>query len=78
MGRQVTLAQLLNDESFLRWLRKTASVPEQQEWEQWLLEDERHEILVKKAQKIIRMPFKKTTPEPDGSNEWLRFKENLP
>jgi hypothetical protein len=65
---QSDLKKLLNDESFIRWLRDEASNQGKRKWDRWL--GERHEryAIVQKAKKIVTMPFTEKTP-PDVERE---------
>ncbi len=56
---------LINNESFLRWLRGTSSADETTKWRKWHLESFYNQELTRKAKKIINMPFE----NPDVSAE---------
>ncbi len=51
---------LLNDDSFLRWVKKSASGAEQAEWENWLQSDPEHSQLLQSALKYLNLPFQET------------------
>lgn len=55
------LSTLLNDESFVGWLRGTSSTAEAKTWQQWHDESDHCQSLTSKAKKLLQMPFK--TPE---------------
>jgi hypothetical protein len=57
-SKGTVLSELLNDESFLRWLKKDTDAKESEKWEQWLSEDSQRKNLVAKARKFLNMPFK--------------------
>jgi hypothetical protein len=54
--QQSGLKKLLNDESFIRWLKDEATFKEQQRWDNWLGEYPERQIIIKKAKKLVTMP----------------------
>jgi succinate dehydrogenase/fumarate reductase flavoprotein subunit len=66
--KQTALKELLNDESFIRWLQDEAAPEEQQTWDRWLTDGPEKQALVQKAGKIMTMPFVEKTP-PDVEKE---------
>jgi hypothetical protein len=70
------LKELLNDESFIRWLNDKAAFEEQQTWDRWLGDDPRRQLIVHKAEKIMTMPFVEELP-PDVENELCTFQEKM-
>ncbi|MDZ7690787.1 MAG: hypothetical protein U5K69_06575 [Balneolaceae bacterium] len=58
MEKENTLANLLNDESFLRWLRDDAKKSEENKWKEWLYSDPKRKAVIEKAKKINSMPFR--------------------
>ena len=65
------LEELLNDESFIRWLRDEATRQEEQKWDRWLADDPENRMTVRKAKKIITMPFIEDIPS--DTKEELRI-----
>jgi hypothetical protein len=70
------LKELLNDESFIRWLNDEAAFEEQQTWDRWLGDDPRRQHIVQKAKKLMTMPFAEEAL-PDVGNEVCIFREKL-
>ncbi|HYW33887.1 MAG TPA: hypothetical protein VE868_00640 [Balneolaceae bacterium] len=64
------LEEFLNDESFIRWVKEESSKQEKQKWDRWLAENSETRTTVRKAKKIIRMPFIKDFP--NDNEEALR------
>ncbi|SMO53844.1 hypothetical protein [Gracilimonas mengyeensis] len=62
------LNELINNESFLRWLRGTSSSAETKKWQNWHAESVKNWKLTRKAKKIISMPF--NNPEIPADEEW--------
>ena len=56
-SQESILGELLNDESFVRWLKKDTDSKETEKWERWISEDSRRKKLVAKARKFLDMPF---------------------
>lgn len=48
------IAQLLTDDSFLRWINDEASKREQQKWDRWLVEDPANNQLFREARELYR------------------------
>ncbi|MDR8392780.1 FecR domain-containing protein [Aliifodinibius sp. S!AR15-10] len=51
------LAELISDESFVRWIKGTASTREQQRWDSWEKEDPAHRELKTKAEMFYQVPL---------------------
>lgn len=49
---------LLNDDSFLRWVNRSADPKEELHWKEWLKSDSDHEKIFSSAQKYLDFPFK--------------------
>jgi ferric-dicitrate binding protein FerR (iron transport regulator) len=49
------LEELLNDDSFVRWLRNKSSEGEQEYWQKWLLQDPTRKALVEQARELIKI-----------------------
>lgn len=77
MNTSKTIADLLNDESFLRWIRDEATIPEKKKWTQWLSENPNYQVKVEKAQKIVFMPFKNPDKLSGKAEEIRKMKESL-
>lgn len=71
------LANLLNNESFLRWLREDASREEQDKWEKWMSSNPERKILVEKAKKIITLPFREWDDSTAKSQELQELMSSL-
>lgn len=57
------IAELLADDSFLRWINNEATTAEQQKWEQWLEEDPANIHLLRKAKDLNRsLQFEEEDP----------------
>ncbi|HKJ32711.1 MAG TPA: FecR family protein, partial [Balneolales bacterium] len=67
------LADLLNDGSFLRWLRGNANNDEIVYWENWVNEDLKNEDLVRQARLISNIPFKNQVVQPGEIKEELNY-----
>jgi transmembrane sensor len=70
------LEKLLDDESFLRWIRGTASQSEIIEWENWGQSRASNKILVEVAKKLLSIPFKTDNP-PDVNKELIRLRNAI-
>lgn len=51
------LADLISDESFVRWVKGQATTEEQEHWNKWLRNDQNNRLLLRRAQKLYRLPF---------------------
>ena len=49
---------LLNDESFIRWLKGESNPAEGKKWNDWVGEHSDHPALAGKAEKFLSMPFR--------------------
>src|SRR5699024_3968823 len=58
------LAGLISDESFVRWIKGTASIQEQKQWTSWEAKDSNHRDLKKEAEMFFQMPL-----ELDAAND---------
>lgn len=56
--KKQNLSELVNDESFLRWLRRRSTIAETKKWQKWYAESIHNRELKKKAEIIVNMPFK--------------------
>lgn len=72
------LGDLLNDDSFIYWVRQDDRLSDsmKKKWDEWLSSDERNKLLLKKARKIIKMPFKVNKVDCD-SDELNRLKDAI-
>lgn len=58
------VAQLLIDDSFLRWINNTATTAEQQKWNRWLEEDPANIHLLREAREMYRsLQFEEEHPD---------------
>lgn len=71
------LPLLLNEESFMRWLKNEAEPNEREKWEQWRSENQYHKILEKKAKKIVNMPFNDWSSQIDTEEELEKISQLL-
>lgn len=72
------LSALINNESFLRWLRGTSSPEEANKWRKWYSESIYNQKLTQKAKKIISMPFENPTVSVEElDSELERFDEHF-
>lgn len=76
-SQESLLGKLLNDESFLHWLKDKATPEEKEEWGRWLLKDPGHRRVVEKAQKFLNMPFKTTQSRHDKSEQLCRLQKKI-
>lgn len=60
----------------MRWLRGNASEAEGVKWTNWLNEDSINPVLVSKAYRILKLPFKQTKVPPI-EQELLRLKRSI-
>jgi ferric-dicitrate binding protein FerR (iron transport regulator) len=70
------LAELLSDESFVRWIKGKAASEEQKKWDRWLQADDSRRTLVSRAQALYNLPFK-YTEEQDTSFQCQRLQKKL-
>lgn len=70
------LADLLSDESFVRWIRGEASLDEQQRWNKWLSEKSDRNNLVREAQRLYNLPFHELK-ESDTSSQLHRLQQSI-
>lgn len=70
------LGKLLNDDTFIYWMKKDDRLSEskKEEWDNWLSLDKRNQDLLRRAKKIIEMPFKEESKDFD-TVELLRLKK---
>lgn len=57
-GKKINLTALINDESYLRWLRGTSSADETKKWQKWHSKSVYNQKLTQKVIKIVSIPFK--------------------
>lgn len=55
--KNLSLANLLEDSSFVNWLLDKGFPADNEKWIRWLNEDENHREIAVKARKLISMPF---------------------
>lgn len=53
-----TLSTLLNNETYIKWLRGTCTAADSKAWQQWYKESKEHRQLTERAIKLLNMPFK--------------------
>lgn len=77
-NEKFNLGELLNDDSFIRWVKEDDQLSDSQKekWDDWLSSNEGNADLLRKAKKIISMPFKEA--DEDCDSELLnRIKEAI-
>jgi len=67
-----TLSELLKDDSFVRFLKGSASEEEKEQWTAWMQESAKNEQLIKKA-KLLFVRGTQTIPKPDTDLELERL-----
>ncbi len=72
----VRLSELLVDDSFVRYVKGTASDVEGRKWEKWMREDEKHKQLVESARKLLSDGVSQP-PKPDIVPELGRLKKRI-
>ncbi len=55
--KEFDLSDLLNNDSFISWLKGTSSTKETISWQQWYDATAKNQVLTMKARKIVYMPF---------------------
>lgn len=71
------LLELINNDSFVRWVNNTSSTSENKMWNQWLLKNTENQKMFLKAKKLISMPFNTTEAKYDVFNELKRLRSLL-
>lgn len=71
MSEEFFLRKLINDESFVRWLKDNIDPKEKEDWDRWLMKSLEHRSLANRAGKILSMPFKISKIEDDDLLEQL-------
>lgn len=73
------LIDLLNDDTFLKWIKCSETLPtsEKKRWDQWLEQSSQHKEMVQHAKKILDMPFREVTIDCTSSGELDRLLESL-
>lgn len=71
MSEEFFLRKLINDESFIRWLKDNIDPKEKEDWDRWLMKSLEHRCLANRAVKILSMPFKISKIEDDDLLEQL-------
>ncbi|WP_395259092.1 hypothetical protein [Halalkalibaculum sp. DA3122] len=67
------MADLLNDESFLRWLEDKAPRRQSIKWNRWVARSPERRKLVARAQIVVSMPFKDWGSESDKQQQLERL-----
>lgn len=77
-NEKFNLGELLNDDSFISWVKQDnrLSESEKQKWDDWLSSDKKNNRILRRAKKIIDMPFKETQEDCDLS-ELQRLREEI-
>lgn len=75
-SQDILLQELLNDDSFIRWLNGQCSRDECKKWNNWSRENFTHQMIVEKAKKIVTIPFTEKAC-PDKIAELNRLMEQI-
>ena len=75
-SRSEKLSELLLDESFVRFLKGTASYQETNQWSQWVEEKESHKHLVEQARTLLDQGIH-SLPKPDVETERKRLMKRI-
>ncbi len=68
------LVELLNDESFIRWIRGNASISEESHWLEWLSKNPENQEVYNLAKQILSIPIRKEKiPETEYELQKLRY-----
>ena len=67
-----TLSELLKDDSFVRFLKESASEEETEQWTAWMQESAKNEQLIEKAKSLLDKGTQ-TIPKPDTDLELERL-----
>lgn len=78
MGNEIfLLAQLLDEPSFIAWLKGNGSAADNLRWEKWLVESPFKKDVVARAKKLLAMPFAEVNVDSeDILNELERLKKD--
>lgn len=77
-SQESNLCDLLNDESFIRWMRGTSSDIEKKSWDKWLhTNNHKHQQLIKEAEKYLMMPFNTIDVEDEIPEEAKRLNTEI-
>lgn len=71
------LEDLLNDESFVRWIRGRADDAEMEHWEQWIHEDAERYAIVEKAREFYKLPFSREKVSEETVRDELKSVHSL-
>lgn len=74
---QDKLRQLLDDESFQRWLENTASIEEKNYWKIWLREKPDHRVLLEEANTLWKKAQFVKTASPEIEQELQKLQSRL-
>lgn len=58
-SKQIRLESLLDDRSFIRWIKGDADHQEKIKWDNWFNKKPGNENLAREANKILNLPFQK-------------------
>ncbi|MDZ7659355.1 hypothetical protein [Fodinibius sp.] len=70
------LSEILKDDSFVRFLKGSASEEEIEQWTAWMQESAKNAKIAKKAQKLLNKGTQ-TIPKPDSDLELERLMERI-
>lgn len=71
------LKELFNDESFVNWIRGEADPEMKNKWDRWFLKDQEHQEIVKRARKLLNLPFKNIDVNHHIPEELERLKKGI-
>lgn len=77
-NEKFNLGELLNDDSFISWVKQDSQLSESEKdkWDDWLSSDKNNKQLLRRAEKLIEMPFKSSELDCD-LGELHRLKEEI-
>ncbi|MBD3289954.1 hypothetical protein GF337_14195, partial [candidate division KSB1 bacterium] len=71
------LEKLLSDESFQRWISKTASETENKKWSEWLNSDQKNRDTFEDAMRLWSAVQFHSESAPDADSEWNQLSNRL-
>lgn len=75
-SKQIRLESLLDDKSFIRWIKGDTDHQEKIKWDNWFNKKPGNKTLAREANKILNLPFTKTKI-PDVEVELSRLKDSI-
>lgn len=75
-SKQIRLESLLDDKSFIRWIKDDADHQEKIKWDNWFNKKPENKSLAREAKKILNLPFRKAET-PNVNEELSRLKDSI-